>query len=205
MTIRSFQNRVTNATATVRTGYTGSLGYTGSVGTGFTGSTGDIGYTGSQGIIGYTGSGVDPNIVVTLTGTQTLTNKTVTSLDGNSSVKDSSGVNSYSLGYRQVPQNSQSTAYTLVNSDEGKHIYYTGSTATITIPTDGNTTGGNFAVGATIAIINHGSGNVTVSHAGSLFFAGNTTSASRIIAAKGVASVIKVAANVWYISGGGIT
>ena len=205
MTIRSFQNRVTNATATVRTGYTGSLGYTGSVGTGFTGSTGDIGYTGSQGIIGYTGSGVDPNIVVTLTGTQTLTNKTVTSLNGNSTIADSSGLNSYSIGYKQVPQNTQNAAYTLVNSDDGKHIYYTGGSATITIPMDGSTSGGNFAIGASMAIINHGSGTLTISHAGSLFLAGNTTSASRSLSAKGIASIIKVASNTWYISGGGIT
>ena len=122
---------------------------------------------------------------------------------GNSTVQDSAG-NSYIIGYRQVPQNSQSTNYTLVNSDESKHIYYTGSNANLTIPVDGSTTGGNFAVGSTITIINHGAANLTVTHAGSLYFAGNTTSASRIITTKGVAAVIKVAANIWYMSGGGV-
>ena len=141
---------------------------------------------------------------VTATSTQTLTNKTITAMDSNSSIVDSGGVNSYTVGYRQMPQNTQSSAYTLVNSDEGKHIYYTGSTANITIPTDGSTTGGNFAVGSVISIINHGSGNVTVLHSGNLFFAGNTTSASRVISPKGIATIIKVAANVWYISGGGV-
>ena len=182
-------------------GYTGSTGYVGSASTviGYTGSRGD------QGLIGYTGSSPDTSTYVTTSGTQTLTNKTITSMDSNSSIKDSGGVNSYTVGYRQVPQNSQSTAYTLVNSDEGKHIYYTGGSATLTIPTDGSTTGGNFAVGAAISIINHGSGNLTISHSGSLFLAGNTTSASRVLATKGIASIIKVSSNVWYISGGGIT
>jgi len=179
-------------------GFTGSVGYTGSIG-----YTGSSGYAGSQGFTGYTGSTPSLSAYVTLTGTETLTNKTMTSVDTASSIKDSSG-NSYSIGYRQMPQNTQSTTYTLVNSDEGKHIYYTGATATITIPADGSTTGGNFDLGSVVTIINHGSGNVTISHSGSLFFAGNTTSASRVISPKGIATVIKVASNVWYISGGGV-
>jgi hypothetical protein len=59
-------------------GFTGSQGYTGSVGIGYTGSVG-IGYTGSS---GYTGS----NIVL-LDETQTLTNKTLTTPDVNTSLK----------------------------------------------------------------------------------------------------------------------
>jgi hypothetical protein len=191
-------------------GATGAAGPQGPQGpqgsTGGAGATGATGPAGGVGATGATGPAPDTSTYVTLTGSQTLTNKTITAMDGNSSIKDSANVTSYSIGYRQIPQNSQSTSYTLVNSDEAKHIYFTGnSNANITIPVDGSTTGGNFSVGSAITIINHGTANLTVTHAGSLFFAGNTTSASRVLSSKGVAAVLKVAANIWYISGGGVT
>ena len=194
----------------LRIGATGATGPQGPQGV--SGPQGPQGITGPQGpqgnicATGATGPSPDTSSFVTLTDVQTLTNKTITSMNSNSSILDSGGVNSYTVGYRQVPQNSQSTGYTLINSDEGKHIYYTAnSNANITIPVDGSTTGGNFSVGSAITIINHGTANLTVIHSGSLFLAGNTTSASRVLSSKGVAAILKVAANVWYISGGGIT
>jgi len=105
-----------------------------------------------------------------------------------------------------VPQNAQTTNYVVQTSDAGKHIYYTQSTSTILyIPNAGQTT---FQNGTTVMIVSKttSSANVTISpNTGlSLFLAGNTTSASRNVRTHGVATMIQVAANTWFIEGTGI-
>ena len=105
-----------------------------------------------------------------------------------------------------VPQNAQTTNYILQLSDAGKHIYYTQSSNTILyIPTTSNVA---FSNGTTIMIVSKtsSSANVTVSpNTGvSMFLAGNTTSASRNVTTYGMATLIQVAANTWFISGTGV-
>ena len=64
----------------------------------------------------------------TLAGTETLTNKTLTApvlgtpASGNLSNCTADGTNL--LGFLAIPQNSQSTAYTCVLADAGKHILH---------------------------------------------------------------------------------
>ena len=106
-----------------------------------------------------------------------------------------------------VPQNAQTTNYTLQLSDAGKHIYYTQSSNTILyIPTTSNVA---FSNGTTIMIVSRtsSSANVTVSpNTGvSMYLAGNTTSASRNVTTYGMASLIQVAANTWFINGTGVS
>jgi hypothetical protein len=106
-----------------------------------------------------------------------------------------------------VPQNAQTTNYTLQLSDAGKHIYYTQSSNTILyIPTTSNVA---FSNGTTIMIISRttSNANVTVSpNTGvSMYLAGNTTSASRNVTTYGMASLIQVAANTWFINGTGVS
>jgi hypothetical protein len=105
-----------------------------------------------------------------------------------------------------VPQNAQTTDYTLQLSDAGKHIYYTQSSNTILyIPTTSNVA---FSNGTTIMIVSStsSSANVTVSpNTGvSMYLAGNTTSASRNVTTYGVATLMQVAANTWFINGTGV-
>ena len=105
-----------------------------------------------------------------------------------------------------IPQNAQSTNYVLQLSDAGKHIYYTqASNTTLYVPTTANVA---FSNGATITIISRtsSSANVTVSpNTGvSMYFAGNTTSASRNVTTYGMATLIQVAANTWFINGTGV-
>jgi hypothetical protein len=105
-----------------------------------------------------------------------------------------------------VPQNAQTTNYTLQLSDAGKHIYYTQSSNVILyIPTTSNVA---FSNGTTIMVVSRtsSSANVTVSpNTGvSMFLAGNTTSASRNVTTHGVVTLINVAANTWFISGSGV-
>jgi len=105
-----------------------------------------------------------------------------------------------------IPQNAQSTNYVLQLSDAGKHIYYTQASNTILyVPTTANVA---FSNGVTITIISRtsSSANVTVSpNTGvSMYLAGNTTSASRNVTTYGMATLIQVAANTWFINGTGV-
>jgi hypothetical protein len=143
--------------------------------------------------------------IVGVSDSQTLTNKTITGLATGSSIKDSDGT-SFTIGYRHAPQNAQSTGYTLVNSDSGKHVYYTGAANTITIPVDGATTGGDFEIGTIINVINNGTANINLSIAsgGSLYYAGTTSTGTRVLQLKAISTVMKVAANTWFVSGSGL-
>jgi len=115
------------------------------------------------------------------------------------------GANFYTIGYREVPQVAKSANYTLENYDNGKHVYYTGTGSTLTLPADGSTTGGNFPVGTVLTVVNNSSGNVLVNTSVTLSHAGTANTGNRTIATKGLATIIKVAANNWFISGTGIT
>lgn len=105
-----------------------------------------------------------------------------------------------------IPQNLQTTNYVLQLSDAGKHIYYTqASNTTLYIPTTSNVA---FSNGTTIMIVSKttSGANVTVSpNTGvTMYLAGNTTSISRNVTTYGMATLIQVAANTWFINGTGV-
>ena len=119
-------------------------------------------------------------------------------------VNDSAGTG-YAIGYRQMPQNSQTGAtYTLVLADDGKHIYLnTGSTNTITVPTNASVA---FAIGTVITVVNGNSGTCTITGPTSgLQLANGAAATSRSLATKGMATMVKVATDLWYVSGAGVT
>jgi hypothetical protein len=125
---------------------------------------------------------------------------------GNITVSGINLLNAISAAAQTIPQNARSTDYTLQLSDAGKHIYYTQATAnTLYIPTFATVP---FANGSTVMIVSQttSSANVIVSpNTGvSLFLAGNTTSASRNVTTYGMATLIQVAANTWFINGTGV-
>jgi hypothetical protein len=104
------------------------------------------------------------------------------------------------------PQNLQIGNYTLQLSDVGKHIYFTQPTSnTLFIPTTSNVA---FLTGTTIVIVSQTitSANITIrpNTGVSLYLAGNTTSAARNVTTYGVATLMQVAANTWFISGTGV-
>jgi len=106
-----------------------------------------------------------------------------------------------------LPQNPQTTNYVLQLTDAGKHIYYTqAANVNLYIPNAGQTV---FANGHTITIISRttSSANVTVTpNTGvSMYLAGNTTSSSRNVTTYGMATLIQVAANTWFINGTGVS
>lgn len=107
------------------------------------------------------------------------------------------------LGYLGIPQNGESTGYTLALTDAGGHVYYTGGAATITIPTNASVA---FPVGSAVTIINNGTGSVTIGTSSlTVYFAGTSLTGNRTLATKGMATVIKVATDTWFISGAGLS
>jgi len=104
------------------------------------------------------------------------------------------------VGYIGAPQ---STNTTVAASDAGKHIYFTGgSTATLTVNTNSTTA---IDVGTVILVVNNNSGNLTISGAGVTFQLANGATGDRTVATKGMATMLKVATDTWYVSGAGVT
>lgn len=108
--------------------------------------------------------------------------------------------------FSNVPQNSQSTAYTLIATDAGKHIYHPAGDAnarTYTIPANASVA---YAVGTVITFVNRTSQVVTIAiNTDTLTLAGTTTTGSRSLAQNGIATAIKDTSTGWLISGTGLT
>ena len=108
------------------------------------------------------------------------------------------------IGYRDVPQVSFSANATAAASDAGKHYYSTtAGNLALTLPDNSNVA---FSTGATLTIVVNAAGNVLVNAAAgvTLYMAGSSTAGNRVVGAYGLASVMKVAANTWVISGTGV-
>jgi hypothetical protein len=111
------------------------------------------------------------------------------------------------LGYLNVPQNSQSGAYTLVLADAGKQIFHPSADTTartFTIPANSSVP---YPVGTAITFINqNAAGVVTISiTTDTMRLAGAGTTGSRTLAANGIATCVKVTSTEWIISGTGLT
>lgn len=123
------------------------------------------------------------------------------------SVNTSGGITSSDLadavGYKGLPQNQRTSAYTLTLSDMGKHVYTTAGAFAVTVPANSTTA---FPVGTAITIINEDSVK-TITPAGgvTLVLAGIGSTGTRTLAIGAVATLIKVQTGRWYISGVGIT
>ena len=134
-------------------------------------------------------AGGTSSYAATLTPTTLSANRTVTIPD-----------ETFTVGYIGAPQ---STNTTVAASDAGKHIYFTGgSTATLTVNTNSTTA---IDVGTVILVVNNNSGNLTISGAGVTFQLANGATGNRTVATKGMATMLKVATDTWYVSGAGVT
>jgi hypothetical protein len=138
---------------------------------------------------------------VTLTGSQTLTNKTISGADNTLTVDGTNAV-----GFRNIPQNSQSAAYTLVLADAGKHIFHPSTdnnARTFTIPANSSVA---YPIGTAITFINMAAASVTIAiTTDTLTLSPAGTTGSRTLATNGSATCIKITATQWLISGSGLT
>lgn len=135
---------------------------------------------------------------------QTLTNKTLTTgntLDAGTSISDTGTIAAASPGFRGLPQNAQTGAYTLALADMGKHISNT--TGGFVIPANGSVA---FPVGASVVLYNNSGSNQTISiTTDTLRQSGTANTGSRTLAQYGLATVVKVSSTVWVITGSGLT
>jgi hypothetical protein len=101
------------------------------------------------------------------------------------------------VGYKGLPQNSQTSSYTLALSDMGKHISIT--TGGVVIPANGSVA---FPIGATIVVFNNSGSTQTISiTTDTLRLAGTATTGSRTLAQYGLATLVKVTSTVWVATG----
>lgn len=109
-------------------------------------------------------------------------------------VRDSSG------NVRAIPQNSQSTTYTLTASDIGKHVNITAGSGVL-VPAN------IFSSGDAISIFNNtGTGKTVSIGAGvTMRLAGTATTGTRYISQYGLATILCVSNNIFTIVGAGVT
>ena len=141
------------------------------------------------------------------TDTQNLTNKTLTTgntLNAGTTVSDTGTIAATSPGFRGVPQNTRTGAYTLLLTDAGKHVY---SNSAVTINAS------IFSAGDSFVIVNSNTAttsiNITAGAGVTLRLAGTTTAGTpRPVAPNGMASVLCVvggASPVFLVSGAGVS
>lgn len=141
---------------------------------------------------------VDPNVAVTLTGTQTLTNKTLTGLANVSTVLDFSGTQ-YQFGFRNMPQSGTSSG-NLALGDSGKHVYVSSG---VTIPPNSSVP---FEIGAVVTVVSNATSlTITQGSGVTLKWANSASTGNRTLASNGIATCLKVATDTWYIFGIGLT
>ena len=179
--------RINGTTVSLGSSYTLS---TLTLGTGLTGTS----YNGSTPV----STGIDSSVVATLTGSQNLTNKIITSLANSSTILDFSG-NAWQFGFRNMPQSTTSSG-NLALGDSGKHLYVSSG---ITVPPNSSVP---FEIGAVITIVsNAASLTITQGSGVTLKFTNTVNTGNRTLASNGIATLMKVATDTWYIFGIGLT
>jgi hypothetical protein len=107
------------------------------------------------------------------------------------------------IGYRDIPQVAAGNV-TLAATDAGKHYYSTtAGNLTLTIPLNSTVP---FTTGTAISIVVQAAGNILVNAASgvTLYMAGNSTAANRVVGGYGMATLMKVASDTWFINGAGV-
>jgi len=144
--------------------------------------------------------------LLSITSAKTLTVTNSLTLSGTDSTTMTFPPASASIGYINIPQNSQSAAYTTVLADSGKHIYHPVGDAnvrTFTIDSNANVA---YALGTTITFINRSPNAVTIAITSDvLTYSPSGGTGSRTLAQYGVATAIKITTTEWIITGTGLT
>ena len=147
-----------------------------------------------------TGSGAlvfatSPTLVTPVLGTPTSGTLSNCTVDGTDEV-----------GFKNIPQNSQSADYTLVLADGGKHLFHPvadNTARTFTIPANASVA---YPIGTAITFINMAVADVTIAiTTDTLTLSDAGTTGSRTLATNGSATCIKITSTEWLISGSGLS
>lgn len=100
---------------------------------------------------------------------------------------------------RDVIVNNQTTSYGLTANDAGKFISAT--TGNVFVPN------AVFTAGQTVSVYNNSAATITITQnvSTTMYLAGTATTGNRLLAQRGLATVLCVAANTFVVSGAGIT
>lgn len=109
------------------------------------------------------------------------------------------------VGYIGAPQDAWSSGtVTLAAAQAGYHYYFSGSsTATLNIALNSAEA---IPIGSTYLVVNNNSGNLSITGtAGVTIQLANGGTGTRTVATKGLATLLKVGTDSWYVSGAGVT
>jgi hypothetical protein len=126
-----------------------------------------------------------------------------TPASGNLSNCTADGTNG--VGYKNIPQNSQSAAYTTVLGDAGKHIYHPvgdNNARTFTIDSNANVA---YPIGTAITFVNKINVLSIAITSDTLTWAEDGTTGTRSLASNGIATALKITSTEWLISGTGLS
>ena len=113
--------------------------------------------------------------------------------------------NGFAIGYKEIPPVVLSANDTIALEDSGKHFRSTtAGNITLSIPTNATVA---FPTGTAISIVEQAAGNILVNAISgvTLYQAGNSTAGNRVISTYGVATLMKVDTDTWFISGTGVS
>lgn len=128
-------------------------------------------------------------------------NTDITALDQDITITATGTIAANTIGFRGLPQNAQTAAYTLALTDAGKHISIT--TGGVTVPANASVA---FPIGTAISIYNDSAANQSIAiTTDTMYLGGTATTGTRTLAQRGIATVVKVATTTWVISGAGLT
>ena len=110
------------------------------------------------------------------------------------------------VGFRNIPVNSQSAAYTAVLADSGKCILHPSTDAnarTFTLPANSSVA---YPIGTAISFVNMTSQVVSIAiTSDTMYLAGAGTTGTRSLAIYGTATALKINSTTWIVSGVGLT
>ena len=172
-------------------------------------SAGDIYYINGAEVGRLTYSGASANLNALNGFVLTNTSGTVLAVAGTgyevSAYVDYGGsVTPYGIGFKDFAWQSNSGAYTLARTDRDGAVYLNGSTGAVTIPPFASVP---FSIGSRVTVIND-SGNARTLTQGAgvtLRWANTGATGNRTLADGGVATLVQVSVDRWFVYGFGIT
>lgn len=143
---------------------------------------------------------------VTIDGTATLATGAVLNTPASGTLSNCTVDGTSSVGFRNIPQVSQSANYTTVLSDSGKHIFHPSTDTNARTFTIDSNTNVAYPVGTAITFVNMSSSAVTIAiTSDTMYLAATGTTGSRTLAQYGTATALKIASTTWLINGNGLT